>query len=292
MNEPNLKKIIKHLRITTEWKAHQYLEGVYASSFKGQGLDFAEVRPFQMGDEIRHIDWNVTARTGFPHIKLFQEEHCQNVFFFVDISFSTRFNSGRKIKERIAEICALLSFAALNDHNRIALLLFSDRVETYLPPCKKNYPVSRIINKILTVQPVSGKTNIQAVCDYYQGINTRHNIIFILSDFFSPSFDKGLSLLSRSNSVVGIMIYDDWEIKPLLPGYFPLKDPENGQKYWVDLGNKKVRQSHADNIQLRKKIMRHTFLKNRGDFISMTAREDCIMPLIKLFQQRKKKLSR
>ncbi len=289
MSNEALKKKIKRLRISSSWKAQHLFHGIYSSAFKGEGLEFSEVRPFQHGDDIRHIDWNVTARLGTPHVKLFQEEHRQNVFFLVDISPSMSFNPARLVRERVAEICALLSFSALYDNNRIALILFSDHVQTYLPPRKTGYPVSRIAEEILTARSSASTTNIQAACDFYQHLRTRHNIIFLLSDFFSSDFDKGISSLSARNSLIGIMLYDQWEkeIPPL--GYLPFQDPETKKRVWMDFSRKKIRQKIGENLEEHEKMVRRLFQKNRGDFISISSRQNYLLSLLHLLRKRKKR---
>ncbi|MCK4689288.1 MAG: DUF58 domain-containing protein, partial [Candidatus Marinimicrobia bacterium] len=255
------KEILKEVRqieLRTRYLVNDVFSGEYHSVFKGQGIEFAEVREYQYGDDIRAIDWNVTARYNHPYVKVNEEERELNVMLAVDASRSGAFGSHDKFKSEIAaEICALLAFSAIKNNDKVGLLVFTDNIEKYIPPRKGRGHVLRVIREILYFKPLSYKTNIRIGLEYLLKGLKRRSIVFVVSDFDDENFIKPLQVLNQKHDVIAIQILDKRE-KELPPvGLLKLQDAESLEEVWVDTTNRNFRQIYTDLIEQK----RQNFIK-------------------------------
>ncbi|MEM9935532.1 MAG: DUF58 domain-containing protein [Bacteroidota bacterium] len=292
-----LKKVRK-IEIKTRGLSNQLFSGGYHSAFKGRGMSFSEVRAYQYGDDVRTIDWNVTARLQEPHVKVFEEEREITVMLLVDISGSTFFGTqkdkeqvGRMKQDIIAEICAVLSFSAINNNDKVGIMLFSDQVELYVPPKKGRNHILRIIREIVAIEPKPAKTNIADSLQNLTNMLKKRSVVFVISDFMQngPDYKDDLSIAKRRHDVVGLHIYDDREVKLPKMGLIRVQDAETGKTIWLDSDSKKVRENYqkwyADNLDKTS----CTFARSGADFISINTRESYVTALLNLFSMREKR---
>lgn len=285
-----IRKKIKKLRIISYHKATDLMAGFYHSAFKGQGLEFEEVREYQLGDDIRNIDWNVTAKSGKPFVKLFREERELTVFFLIDVSASTFYGLNGLKKDFIAEISAVLSFSAITNNDKVGLILFSDKIEKYIPPKKGRQAAIRVLREILSFDSHRGKTDIKAALDFYSKVHRKKGIVFLLSDFLASNFEKELALLSTRKDVIGVMVKDDLEKCPPDMGIVPVQDLETSQWILTDLSHKKVRSKIAANFNKHNDRVKRMFHRLGLDFLSLDNGEDYLKKLLQLFRRREKRL--
>jgi len=287
------KEILKEVRqieLRTRYLVNDVFSGEYHSVFKGQGIEFAEVREYQYGDDIRAIDWNVTARYNHPYVKVNEEERELNVMLAVDASRSGAFGSHDKFKSEIAaEICALLAFSAIKNNDKVGLLVFTDNIEKYIPPRKGRGHVLRVIREILYFKPLSYKTNIRIGLEYLLKGLKRRSIVFVVSDFDDENFIKSLQVLNQKHDVIAILILDKRE-KELPPvGLLKLQDAESLEEVWVDTTNRNFRQIYTDLIeQKRQNFVKKTKSINL-DLIQIDTSESYVNPLVSFFKMREKR---
>lgn len=287
------KEILKEVRqieLRTRYLVNDVFSGEYHSVFKGQGIEFAEVREYQYGDDIRAIDWNVTARYNHPYVKVNEEERELNVMLAVDASRSGAFGSHDKFKSEIAaEICALLAFSAIKNNDKVGLLVFTDNIEKYIPPRKGRGHVLRVIREILYFKPLSYKTNIRIGLEYLLKGLKRSSIVFVVSDFEDENFIKPLQVLNQKHDVIAIQILDKRE-KELPPiGLLKLQDAESLEEVWVDTTNRNFRQIYTDLIeQKRQNFVKETKSMNL-DLIQIDTSESYVNPLVSFFKMREKR---
>ncbi len=287
------KEILKEVRqieLRTRYLVNDVFGGEYHSVFKGQGIEFAEVREYQYGDDIRAIDWNVTARYNHPYVKVNEEERELNVMLAVDASRSGAFGSHDKFKSEIAaEICALLAFSAIKNNDKVGLLVFTDNIEKYIPPRKGRGHVLRVIREILYFKPLSYKTNIRIGLEYLLKGLKRRSIVFVVSDFDDENFIKPLQVLNQKHDVIAIQILDKRE-KELPPvGLLKLQDAESLEEVWVDTTNRNFRQIYTDLIeQKRQNFVKETKSINL-DLIQIDTSESYVNPLVSFFKMREKR---
>lgn len=287
------KEILKEVRqieLRTRYLVNDVFSGEYHSVFKGQGIEFAEVREYQYGDDIRAIDWNVTARYNHPYVKVNEEERELNVMLAVDASRSGAFGSHDKFKSEIAaEICALLAFSAIKNNDKVGLLVFTDNIEKYIPPRKGRGHVLRVIREILYFKPLSYKTNIRIGLEYLLKGLKRRSIVFVVSDFDDENFIKPLQVLNQKHDVIAIQILDKRE-KELPPvGLLKLQDAESLEEVWVDTTNRNFRQIYTDLIeQKRQNFVKETKSMNL-DLIQIDTSESYVNPLVSFFKMREKR---
>ncbi|HCX73341.1 MAG TPA: DUF58 domain-containing protein, partial [Candidatus Cloacimonas sp.] len=240
MQTADILKKIRKIEITTRDLVSELFSGEYHSLFKGQGLEFSEVRAYQDGDSFRQIDWNVSARMGHPYIKKFEETRELNVILLIDASASTLFGTQDYLKsEYITELAAVLSFSALSNNDKVGLLLFSDEIEKYIPPRKGKKSALRILRDILYFQPQSKKTDISQAVEYIYRLQKKGSIIFVISDFLDKEFSHSLQLLSKKHDVVALQVLDKNELQLPPSGVLHLEDPETGEKFTVNSQNSK-----------------------------------------------------
>lgn len=290
MIDKQLLKKIKHIEIRTTRLVNDLFGGEYQSVFKGQGIEFADVREYVPGDDIRTIDWNVTARSQHPFVKQFVEERELTVFFVVDMSGSQYFGSGSKLKSEVAaELTALLAFAAVKNHDKIGLTIVTDEVEKSIPPKKGKTHVLRVVREILHYKPKHKKTNLTRALEYLHNILTRTAIVFLISDFMDEGYEKALKILSRKHDVIALNLTDrrETDLPPI--GLVELEDPETGELCLADFSNKKIRESFQAASEERLENL-DKLLKSLGiDKINIQADSSYIEPLMKFFKIREKR---
>ena len=292
-NNETMREILKRVRqieIRSRRTVNDVLAGEYHSVFKGRGMEFDEVREYEPGDEIRDIDWNVTARTGRPFVKRFVEEREQTVFFVVDVSASGEFGTDRRMKGEIAaEICAILAFSAIQNNDRVGLLSFSDRVEEMIPPKKGRKHVLRVVRELLFAQPNGRGTNVPLALDTVNQLLKRRSIVFVVSDFLSGDLRRPLMITNRRHDLIAIRISDPRE--EVLPpvGIVELKDAETGESMLVDTSNRLVRDLFAQSNQRRQLGLEKEFHSLGVDHIDIRTSEPYLNPIVKFFRMRAKR---
>ncbi len=278
---------IRQIEIRTKGLVNNVFGGEYNSAFKGRGIEFSEVRPYQLGDDIRSIDWNVTARTGETFVKIFEEEREQTLLLVVDISGSSDFGSQDKFKRDIsAEICAILGFSAIKNNDKVGLILFSDQVELYVPPKSGRRHVLRLIRDLFAHEPHSSSTSIQSALDHILRVIRRRSIVLLISDFLDEGFERPLRMVSRRHDTVAVQLTDPREtvLPPL--GLVTLYDPETKQSKLIDTGSRSVRNHFTQNSTQSSQHLNMLFRKARVDHVKITCGEDFVDPLAKFFRAR------
>ncbi|OFX89181.1 MAG: hypothetical protein A2W99_01700 [Bacteroidetes bacterium GWF2_33_16] len=294
MEASELLKKVRKIEIKTRGLSKNIFAGEYHSAFKGRGMAFSEVREYQYGDDIRSIDWNVTARFNHPYIKIFEEERELTVMLLVDISNSRTFGTQSKLKKNlITEIAAVLSFSAIQNNDKIGVILFSDKVEKFIPPKKGRTHTLRIIRELLEFEPENQETNISEALRYLTNAIKKRSTAFIISDFIDdnpqtgfPRFDEALRIANRKHDVIALKIYDKRETELPDVGLIRFKDAETGKYAWVDTSSKQVRNNYSGWWRKNEKLTSETLTKAGVDFVSISTEEDYVKPLMKLFKKR------
>jgi uncharacterized protein (DUF58 family) len=284
-----LKKV-HQIEIRTSSIVNSVLSGAYSSSFKGQGMEFSEVREYVPGDEIRSIDWNVTARQGTPYIKKFVEERELTVILVVDASSSGEFGSQTEMKgEVMATISALLAFSAIKNNDRVGLLIFTSQVEKFIPPQKGRKHVLRVIRELLYFKPKEKGTNLALALEYLNRILTRRAVVFVVSDFATGDFEKPIKLLNRKHDGVAITVWDPREREIPDVGFIELEDAETGEIILVDTSDAEFRKTFKKEAAKESSMLKRLFRKLRMDFIEIIIQpkyDDTIHPLLEYFRKR------
>lgn len=285
-----LLKQVRQIEIRTKGLVNQVFSGEYHSVFKGRGMEFSEVREYQFGDDIRNIDWNVTARFGHPFIKVFEEERELTVILMVDLSGSLMFGSVSKTKQRIAaELSAILAFSALKNNDKVGLILFTDKIEKFVPPRKGRKHVLRIIREVLSFEPEGKTTNLKAALEYMNNAIKKKSIAFLISDFMDEGYEKILKVVGRKHDLIGVVL-DDRREKELPPlGLVKFIDAETGQERWIDTSSKTVRQRMLMNRMEKEKKRKSLFMASGLDTIEVSTGSNYIQPLVKFFRRREKR---
>ena len=284
-----LKKV-KRIEIRTRGLVNDLFGGEYHSVFKGRGMTFSEVREYQPGDDIRLIDWNVTARTGSPFIKIFEEERELTVYLIVDISASGEFGSNQQLKREFgAEIAAVLGFSAIKNNDKVGLILFSEDVEKYVVPKKGKSHVLRVVRELLYTDSKKSGTSIKKALDYLLKVAKRKSVIFLISDFLDDGYWSSLKVVNRKHDLIGIQLYDPAEISLPDLGLSKIEDPETGSAFWIDTSSKsslKVlkKRLEIDQIKFEKESRKIGF-----DIIPISTDQDFVEPLLSLFKAREKR---
>lgn len=287
MDTTELLKRVRKVEIKTRSLSSHMFSGEYHSAFKGRGMSFSEVRAYQYGDEVRDIDWNVTARTGEPHIKVFEEERELTIMLLVDISKSIHFGTSDLWKDEwIAEISAVLGFSALQNNDKVGLILFSDQIEMYIPPKKGRQHLLRIIRELLFFEPVGKKTDINVPLEYLTNVIKKKCIAFVLSDFIAPSCELTLKLAAKRHDIIGMHVYDPAESKLPEVGLVRLRDPETGLIKLVDAQGSHVRLSFQNSYNTRLKAFKEMFKRAKCDTMSLSIDQSYIQELHKFFKRR------
>lgn len=284
---------LRRVEIRARGLSHQIFAGEYHSAFKGKGMAFSEVRAYRYGDDVRNIDWNVTARLRDPYVKVFEEERELTVMLLVDVSGSRRFGTDLLTKQNVmTELAAILAFSAIQNNDKIGVILFSDRVERFIPPKKGRKHILRIIWELMSFQPQSSRTDIGQALRFLTNAIKKRCTAFLLSDFvdFSsegePRFIDPLRIASNKHDLVGVRVYDPREETLPDAGLIRLGDAETGDVRWIDSSSQRVREAYAELAEQRQIALQKLFSRARVDWVSVATTEDYVYPLIKLFKQR------
>ncbi len=284
---------IRQIEIRTRHLVNDVFSGEYHSVFKGRGMEFAEVREYEPGDEIRSIDWNVTARLGRPYIKRYTEERELTVILMADVSGSGNFGTVNQMKGEItAEICALLAYAAIQNNDRVGLLMFTDQIEKFIPPKKGRTHILRVIREVLYTRPEHSGTDIAQALDYLNRLLTRRSIVFIISDFLTRDYVKPLRVASKRHDVVAVTVTDPRELDLPGVGLIELEDAESGEEVLVDTGDAEWRRQYAEYNTTIRKDRDHQFRVTGVDAIHIRTDQPYIDPLLQFFKLRERKFAR
>tara|TARA_Y100001970_G_C14209833_1_gene846215 strand:- start:57 stop:935 length:879 start_codon:yes stop_codon:yes gene_type:complete len=284
--EEILKKV-KLIEIKSRDIVNNIFSGEYHSAFKGLGIEYAETREYVYGDDVRLIDWNVTAKTGKPYIKIFEEEREQSIVLMVDLSASGYFGSQESLKvDTMIELSSILSFSAIKNNDKVGLLIFSDKIEKFIPPQKGKSHVLRIIRELIYFNPKNTKTNISGALDYINKVIKKKSIVFLLSDFIDSKYLKNLKYLNKKHDLINILIKDEFECKIFDLGLSKIHDIENNLDYWLDTGNKSNQQQINKFLNEEKSKLILEFKKNNLELIDVTISLGYIDPLISFFKKR------
>ncbi len=287
MDAKELLKKVRLIELKTKGLSSQVFSGEYHSAFKGRGMAFSEVREYMPGDEIRTIDWNVTARFNHPYVKVFHEEREMTVMLVIDISGSSSFGTRSQLKrELIAEIAAVISFSAIQNNDKIGVILFAGKPELYIPPKKGKKHILRIIRELIEFKPNTKETNIGTTLDYLNNVVKKRSIVFLISDFLDNSFEDQLKITNRKHDLVALQITDQAEYNLPKVGWVQLQDLESNQLKWVNTNLPKVRKRFADQGRNHDRYMKETFRKSRVDFAKISTGESYVKPLMNLFKNR------
>lgn len=287
MKTKDLLKKVRKIEIKTRKLSSNIFGGEYQSTFKGRGMTFSEVRSYQYGDDVRTIDWNVTARYNEPFVKVFEEERELTLMLLVDISGSEQFGSTNELKKNVVtEISATLAFSALQNNDKVGLILFSDSIELYIPPSKGKTHVLRIIRELIEFKPSSKKTNLSEAIKFLVDVTKKKSIVFILSDFISDQYEKNLKIAANKHDLTGIRVYDKLETEIPNLGIVPMYDQETGQVTMVDTSSKKTRESYKNFNFLSKKRFTDLFFKNGAGTINCSTDESYVKKLLNYFKNR------
>ncbi len=288
MDTSELIKKVRRIEIKTKGLSNQVFAGSYHSSFKGHGVSFSEVREYSYGDDVRHIDWNVTARSGSPYIKVYDEERELTVMLLIDVSQSMNFGIKSVVKKEIAaEIAAIISFSAINNNDKVGAIFFSDTIECYLPPKKGKKNILRIIREIINIEPANKGSNLGEALKYFTNVQKKRSITFVLSDFMSPDFELPLSLAAQKHDIIGINLYDPSEHDIPDMGIVHLYDAENHRTLYIDTSDENMVKSYKQKRAHLKEAMERMFVKLNSDCIHVDVSRDYIKSLIGFFKKRK-----
>lgn len=278
---------MRKIEIKTKHLSNQIFSGEYHSAFKGRGMAFSEVRDYAIGDEIRTIDWNVTARFNEPFVKVFEEERQLTVMLLVDVSASGMFGTRNQLKrETITELCAVLAFSAVSNNDQIGLVMFSDKVEKFIPPKKGKSHILRIIRELINFEPTGKETDISMALKYFTQMIKKKSIAFVLSDFMDKGFEDALKISSKKHDVVALKVLDKAEQELPNIGIARFKDLETGTTKWINTSSKKVRAKYKTKNEERDEALRKLFRKTKTDFAEIYTDEEYIKPLMNLFKKR------
>ena len=287
METSDILKKVRHIEIKTRGLSNQIFAGEYHSAFKGKGMTFSEVREYQYGDAIRDVDWNVTARFNHPYIKVFEEERELTVMLLVDVSGSRKFGTqGQYKQELMTEVAAVLSFSAIKNNDKIGVILFSDKIEKFIPPQKGRKHILRIIKELLDFEPEGNGTDVANALEFLTNAIKKRSIGFLISDFISDDFKTALTIANRKHDIVGLRVYDYRETQINNMGFVKMVDAETGEYNWIDTSNKKVRVEYAKWWDTQTKVLEQTFKHSGVDYASVSTNEDYVRSLISLFKNR------
>jgi uncharacterized protein (DUF58 family) len=283
----DLLKKVRKIEIKTRGLTRQIFAGEYHSAFKGRGMTFSEVREYQYGDDIRSIDWNVTARFNHPYVKVFEEERELTVMLLIDVSGSGNFGTRAQLKRTlITEIAAVLSFSAIENNDKIGVIMFSDRIEKFIPPQKGRKHILRIIRELLEFQPQSSGTDISESLRFLTNAIKKRCTAFLISDFRDKGYARSLQVANNKHDVAALHVYDVRETSLPPVGLLRVKDAESGQEKWIDTSRTRVRENYAMKWESHQEMMKEIFSRAGVDSVSLRTGEDYVRPLIRLFKHR------
>ena len=287
MDTKELLKKVRKIEIKTRRLSDHIFSGEYHTSFKGRGMTFSEVRKYQYGDDIRAIDWNVTARYNEAHVKVFEEERELTMMLMVDISGSESFGSKNQFKKDIVtEIAATMAFSATQNNDKIGLILFSDQIELYIPPKKGKSHVLRIIRELIEFEPKSNKTDVSQALKFLSGTQKKKAIVFLISDFMSDEYEHTLKIASKKHDITGIRVFDIREEKLPNLGMVPMLDAETGETQLVNTGSKAIRMEYEKEYQSKVDYFIETFRKSGSGVVNTRVDESYVTKLLSYFKSR------
>lgn len=287
METTELLKKVRVIEIKTRGLSRNIFAGEYHSAFKGRGMAFSEVREYQYGDDIRNIDWNVTARYSHPYVKVFEEERELTVMLLVDVSGSSVFGSRNMLKKNmITEISAVLAFSAIHNSDKIGVIFFSNKVEKFIPPKKGRKHILHIIRELIDFKPESPNTNLKEPLRYLTNAIKKRCTAFVLSDFICTDFEDAIKIANNKHDIVALKIYDRRETELPPVGFLRLKDAETGKEIWVDTSLGSARKNYRDWWRGQDSFVNEIFKKSGVDNVSISTEEDYVKPIIKLFKSR------
>jgi uncharacterized protein (DUF58 family) len=287
MNSQDLLKKVRRIELRTSRLVDDVLAGGYHSAFKGRGMEFEEVRQYQVGDDVRTIDWNVTARYGEPFIKLYREERELTVMLLVDVSASQHFGTHEQFKdELVAEICATLSISAIRNNDKVGLICFTDRIEAYIPPRKGSKHVLRVIRELLAIKPDGKKTDIGSALEFLNKVQKKRSIVFLVSDMQNHNWQKQLQISNRKHDVVAVSTNDIAETELPKVGLMQIEDPETGNLQLIDTSSKRVRSAWKQLSNERSIAIEQTLRRSRVDQIKVQTGSPFTNALRQFFQRR------
>ena len=291
-SENDILKRVRKIEIKTRGLSNEIFAGKYHTAFRGRGMSFSEVREYRAGDDVRDIDWNVTARSSKPYIKVYEEERELTMMLLVDVSASRSFGSTSHTKKNvITEIAAVLAFSAAQNNDKVGCIFFSDKIEKFIPPKKGKSHILMIIRELLQFKPESNRTALSEAVRYLTNVNKKRCTTFILSDFINARSDRALAedalkIATGKHDLVGIRVWDPREAELPDVGIVELEDSETGCKVWVDTSSRRVREHYATSWQEREQQVEELLRRNRIDSVKISTDEDYVSSLIKLFKQR------
>lgn len=287
METKDLLKKVRKIEIKTRGLTRQIFAGEYHSAFKGRGMTFSEVREYQYGDDIRNIDWNVTARFNHPYVKVFEEERELTVMLLIDVSASGDFGTREQLKRSlITEIAAVLSFSAIENNDKIGVILFSDRIEKFIPPKKGRKHILRIIRELLECHPQGSGTDISESLRFLTNAIKKRCTAFLISDFRDKGYARSLQVANNKHDVAALHVYDIRETTLPSVGLIRVLDAETKRERWIDTSRSKVRESYALKWESHQEMMKEIFSRAGVDSVSLRTGEDYVKPLMRLFKHR------
>ncbi len=289
METAELLKKVRKVEIKTKGQCSQLFSGEYHSAFKGRGMAFSEVREYEQGDEIRAIDWNVTARMNHPYVKVFEEERELLVMLLVDVSASCTFGTFRQSKkELITEVSAVLAYSAIRNNDKVGMLLFSDRIEQYIPPKKGSSHILRIIRELVDITPIDKGTDLVKALQFLNKVIKKQAVVFVLSDFMTPDYESTLRITARKHDVIGIHVYDQREAALPDVGLLQVTDPERGNLICLDTSSPAVRKNYAEQYERHYLQLASILQRSGADAVSIGTHDHYIRTLMTLFERRTK----
>jgi uncharacterized protein (DUF58 family) len=287
METADLLKRVRKIEIKSRGLSHHIFSGQYHSVFKGRGMAFSEVREYQYGDDIRNIDWNVTARFNHPYIKIFDEERELTVMLLIDVSGSNQFGTRKAFKsDVITEIAAVLAFSAIQNNDKVGVIFFSNKIEKFIPPKKGSGHILRIIRELIDFRPENNQTSISEALRYFTNVIKKRCTAFILSDFLDKGFEDASKIANKKHDLIALKVYDPREAEIPDLGMVRVKNAETGRRQWVDTSDARVRQGYKDWYEQHLKYLNDVFIRSGMDFVKIRTDEDYVKPLINLFKRR------
>ena len=288
METSDLLKRVRQIEIKTRGLSNNIFAGQYHSAFKGKGMSFSEVREYQYGDDVRDIDWNVTARYNKPFVKVFEEERELTVMLLIDVSNSLDFGTVKQLKkDMVTEIAATLAFSAIQNNDKIGVIFFSDRIEKFIPPKKGRKHILYIIRELLDFKPESKRTDIKIAVEYLTNVIKKRCTTFMISDFIDENdFRNALTIANRKHDIVAIQVYDRRMAELPDVGLMKVRDAETGHEQWIDTSSRALRRAHNDWWIQRQGVLNETFTKSNVDSVSIRTYQDYVKSLLNLFAKR------
>lgn len=287
MNATEIFKKVRKIEIKTRGLSNQIFSGHYHSSFKGRGMAFSEVREYQYGDDVRSIDWNVTARFNHPFVKIFEEERELTVMLLIDVSGSNEFGTKTTMKEdMITEIAAVIAFSAIQNNDKVGVIFFSDKIEKFIPPKKGSSHILRIIRELVDFKTENQGTNISESLKFLTNAIKKKCTAFIISDFVDKKFGDAMQIANTKHDVMAVRVYDPREMELPKMGMTKFKDAETGQKIWVDTSSAKTRQTYKEWYLSNERFVKSVFTKSGVDAAHIRTDEDYVKPLVGMFKKR------